>query len=192
MRFDSDSSQVASLPDDLTRDYSKFTVPQLKDRCRERGLSVSGTKAVLLERVLKDVEEQIEALQATTPLSRQGTQHVYSNQLVPAEAIDYLIDLVVEYLHANGGQANSRKVGLYLSANKSSLSNGGGNGSHQNQKLSALQELKIFYRSLRSFVLSFPDTFELAESSPSDDGTEEDDSPFSFSIMLQPGVKAKV
>jgi len=49
------------LPSDLTVDYTQCTVVQLKERCRERGLLVSGTKAVLLQRVQKDVDEQINA-----------------------------------------------------------------------------------------------------------------------------------
>jgi len=50
------------LPPELQIDYSTYTVAKMKDRCRERGLHVSGTKAVLLQRIRDDVQDQISQL----------------------------------------------------------------------------------------------------------------------------------
>jgi len=48
------------LPPDLTLDYTKLTVVQLKEHCKNRALPVSGRKAVLLDRIQQDVAMRIQ------------------------------------------------------------------------------------------------------------------------------------
>ena len=57
-----ETAKTFTIPPELKKDYSKSTVVQLKEICRERQLPVSGTKAVLLERIETDVEKQIKSL----------------------------------------------------------------------------------------------------------------------------------
>lgn len=57
-----ETTKTFTIPPELKKDYSKSTVAQLKEVCRERKLPVSGTKAVLLERIETDVEKQIKSL----------------------------------------------------------------------------------------------------------------------------------
>jgi len=137
------------LPEDLARDYSTCTVAQLKERCRERGLPVSGVKAELLERVELDKKEQIEAFESRSRDSAP-LDHGWP-PMVPEETIRHLEDLVVEYVKVRGGNANSRDVGRYLAANTSSA------GSSREAKTSALQELKSNYGSLANFVQLRPE-----------------------------------
>ena len=137
-----------SLPEELTRDYSKCTLAELKEFCRERGLPVSGKKAEVLERLTKDIDEEIERLKVSTNRS------ITTSTLTPEK---YLFALVEEYIHASGGKAGSRDLGRYLAANKSSEGALGGPNVP-----SALQELKEIYGSLKNFVFQF-DSFYIEE-----------------------------
>jgi hypothetical protein len=188
--------KLSSLPEDSTiHNYSQRTVKELRDICRERGLPVSGIKAVLVERVEKQEQEQMAARLAeksqlalwATPLlsvsplapdsAHSGQAPWTSTLLVKAtpEAIHYLQNLVVEYVQARGGSASSRDVGRYLAANKSSKIRSG----HGNPPgTTALQELKNAYGNLRNFVFCLNDIF-LKRDDPNDEGNH------SFQIDLQ-------
>jgi hypothetical protein len=139
----------SKLPEDLTRDYSVLTVNDLKARCRERNLPVSGVKAQLLERIKKDNEEQI--ARVVTEKRRDLPPASRSPSLTSSP--DYLHDLVFEYVKARGGKATSRDVGRYLAANRGSKSKFGA----YVEGLTALQELKDRYGSLLSFIAMQPD-----------------------------------
>jgi len=174
------------LPDDLTRDYSTFTVQQLRERCRERGLPVSGVKASLLERVeadvrsqVKEIEEEASSLTETTRRDGNGGGGVIEAlpqipqrhgwpPMVPEDVARHLEDLVVEFLRASGGKASSRNVGRFLAANKSS----------DGQAPSALQELKASYGSLVNFVQERSEVFEKSDDLADLEGK------FAFSVKL--------
>jgi len=79
---ESDLSNL-ELPHDLKEDYSTFTVAKLKDRCRERGLMVSGTKAVLLERITDDVTQQIKEIWEKDQIQQRDKHE--SRQLVASK-----------------------------------------------------------------------------------------------------------
>ena len=161
--------QQVSLPDDLTRDYSQFKVAELKEKCRERGLPVSGTKATLLERIEKDIRKQEDELQQqqqpiqfpprrmTVPASQVNAFPVTLSAPVTASSASahYLSELVKEYLHACGGKASSREVGRYLAANKSSISP----ATRGQPAVTALQELKEGFGSLGNFIANQSDLF---------------------------------
>ncbi|GAX13979.1 hypothetical protein FisN_5Lh109 [Fistulifera solaris] len=141
--------KTSKLPEDLIRDYSVLTVNDLKARCRERNLPVSGVKAQLLERIKQDNEEQI------ARLVKEKRRDPFSAPRSPSLTLspDYLHDLVFEYVKARGGKATSRDVGRYLAANRGSKSRFGA----YVEGLTALQELKDRYGSLLSFVAIQPD-----------------------------------
>lgn len=75
--------------DTVSVDYSQFTVAKLKERCRERGLLVLGTKAVLLQRVTDDLKADLRRQRekeeeeskrrmrnnSSTPTMGQGTEY---------------------------------------------------------------------------------------------------------------------
>lgn len=145
------------LPDDLTRDYSALTISDLKSRCRERQLPVSGVKAKLLERIKKDNEDQIAQLLKEKHFGRalSSTPKIASSSASP-ETIKHLRGLIFEYVRASGGIATSRDVGRYLAANRGSafaLEQSSTKG------LTALQELKDSYGSLIVFIIQQSDLF---------------------------------
>jgi hypothetical protein len=148
-------------PEELTRDYSGETVLKLKERCRERGLSVSGKKVELLKRIQQDVEEglvrpKVNAQSVTVPVS-------------------YIDGLVVEYLQASGGLASSRGVGRYLAANQASAER----TKDASSSVSALQELKTIHGSLIKYLKQSPALFYIEEREVVD-GEH-----FEFSVGLQ-------
>lgn len=155
-----------SLPPDLTRDYSQCTLKELRDRCRERGLLVSGLKSALLERVLRDVEEQIRDF-----TNQPARNHLTSfSTAASPESIEYLTELVMEYVKACGGSTNSRDVGRYLAANKASAGNSNeqqlaGRENEGRARLTALQELKDGFGNLGNFVIHRSDVFVKREES---------------------------
>ena len=143
--------RAISLPSDLTRDYSECTLKELKERCRKRGLPVSGVKRVLVERIEKDVKEQIAELSERNAVVQLASSTTSAGSAVTASAqsSNYLTDLVVEYVKARGGTANSRDVGRYLAANRPS---------DGTKRMTALQELKNGFGNLGNFVLQQSDT----------------------------------
>ena len=143
---------------------AQCTVKELKERCRERGLPVSGVKAVLLERVQTDVQEQVAKLEEqwlSSPSSANGSPVAESS----SQNTQYLKDLVHEYVHARGGSASSRDVGRYLAANKASQG-----------RQSALAELKDGFGSLANFVYQHSDAFSKRD---------EDSDTYAFQIGLK-------
>lgn len=168
------------LPEELTRDYSKYKVVELKEICKERGLLVSGTKPVLLERIQKDVAEKVTQLKKqkraamkrphiTGRINGEGQSRVQTSlssvQPVPQETTQYLVGLVREYVQARGGEAGSRDLGRYLAANGSS--DGGG------RNTSALVTLKNLYGGLAAFISSRSDEFTKIEEDSSIPGDYE-------------------
>lgn len=117
-------------------DFSQMKVVELKEICREKGLMVTGRKAELLERI-RASDEMIEQEELSpSPLEEE------------LKSLNYLEELLLEYLHASGGKASSRDVGRYLTANKPSTTM-----TAQNPTItSALSELKHVYGSLRQFI----------------------------------------
>lgn len=167
------------IPGELKRDFSELKVTELKEECRERGLPVSGTKAVLIERIQADVEKQIAELRrqhkAKTKMKRphitgrlhgeRSTRPV--NRPIPQvspETEQYLEELVKEYIKASGGKASSRDIGRYLSVNADSS---GQRASPEAGQTTALSELKGLYGGLNSFIVHREDSFEkVADDSP--------------------------
>jgi len=117
-------------------DYSAFTVAELKDMCREKGLKVSARKK----------SELIERIEAHT----ENEKSQLKNTDIDLEPEKYLEMLVLEYLHASGGKASSRDVGRYMAVNKASYER-----CLKGQHISALSEMKECYGSLNSFVRRF-------------------------------------
>jgi uncharacterized LabA/DUF88 family protein len=124
-------------------DYNTLTVVELKDICREKGLKIAAKKKI-------EIIERIEEHNASEKKQKQQVK-ITIGDLKPER---YLEMLVLEYLHATGGQASSRDVGRYLAANKASYKR------RLTEKLtvqpiSALIELKEIYGSLNIFVKAF-------------------------------------
>ena len=113
-------------------DYSSWTVVRLKELCREKGLTVSGTKGLLIERIHQAEEEDSEKVQTAD-----------SSNLSEKEILEqYLINLVKYYIHECRGYASSRDLGRYLSTNQASTS----------ASISALQELKNTFGGVAAFL----------------------------------------
>jgi uncharacterized LabA/DUF88 family protein len=137
------------VPEEPSHDYSTFTIVQLKEVCRERGLTVSGKKSELLERIVTDIDER------SSHKLQEGSREPTKSDHTPPRPADYLHGLVLEYLQASGGRASSRDVGRYLAANKASeerMKNG-------RARISALQELKELFGPLKQYVLQIPTFF---------------------------------
>jgi hypothetical protein len=157
-----------------------MTVNELKNVCREMGLALSGTKAVLIERIQNFLKTEQESGNNESILS--SNQRIMSVTTVSKESstFNYLRDLIEEYLHAKGGVAYSRTIGRYLAANKATSTSRG--------KTSALQELKALYGSLNNFLTKNTDTFLLIKDQSSigivgnDDPTTEN---YGFSVKLK-------
>lgn len=160
-----DSDEPVVIPQELKRDYSQCKVAELKEICRERGLLVSGTKAVLIERIQNDVDTKVLELERQQHASRmkmkrpritgringesnKGRTSTATPMPIDPEMEKYLENLVKEYIQAGGGQASSRDIGRYLAANSVS----GGQGT-------ALSELKRLYGGLSAFISNHPDSF---------------------------------
>lgn len=168
------------IPQELKRDYSQCKVMELKDICRERGLLVSGTKAMLIERIQNDVDQQVLELErqqqhgSRMKMKRpsitgriNGEQKGRTLSIIDPEMEKYLEGLVKEIIQAKGGQASSRDIGRYLAAN--TVSSGG----------TALSELKRLYGGLSAFISNRPDTFR----SFNDDST--DSTLFEYKVALK-------
>lgn len=150
-----------------TFDYYSFTVPKLKQACRDLGLSVSGTKATLLDRLneyAKDLPDQ-EEKRASIPIrhvSESPIRHVterksYRIPVVNEAVSSHLKNLMEEYLQARGGNCGSRDIGRYLNANQPSKSETDSTTTNK----TALNELKSAYGTLRAFASSFPENFSV-------------------------------
>jgi hypothetical protein len=166
------SDDAVKLPEDLVKDYSLCTVTELKERCRERGLAVSGVKSALLDRIQEDLKTQITRFKDelhSKQVTNGDSATAQSQKGTPQEASDdhLSVDLVVEYLRASGGKAGSASVGRYLAANN------------------ALQKVKVSYGSLSDFIHHYADTFELF-------GTPSGDENHNFQIVLRKDVTARV
>ena len=109
-------------------DFSKLTVVELKDICRERNLRVSGTKAILIERIQNDIEKEEENSSETT-----GDEESISK---------YLENLVKYYITQCGGNVSSRDLGRFLATNKA----------YKSDSISALQQLKDIFGGVASFL----------------------------------------
>ena len=131
------------LSEELTEDYTSYTVPMLRECCRERGLSTSGRKAELLERVQEYAKKEI---------AKKGDGEAPATQGLA----EYLLGLIREYLHASGGSANSRDIGRYLAANQMQKPG-------TVDKISANSLLKAKFGGLNNFVTSYEDLFEVDE-----------------------------
>jgi hypothetical protein len=125
-------------------DYNALTIPELKEICRENGLKITAKKKIeLIERIEDHLKG--ENLQAKAKNAHSSPE-------------EHLRSLILEYLHASGGQASSRDVGRYLAANKTNnerLLREESNG----RPPSALAELKETYGSLKTFVKKIPNFY---------------------------------
>lgn len=177
------AKESLELPPDLSADYSTFKVAELKERCRDRGLPVSGTKAVLLERVEADVEEEKKRLEeehkannqrkgtirpvATARLNIQPSFQLelekFDTENIDPAIKEHLINVIKEYLQASGGRAGSRDIGRYLAANKAL---------DTDQYVSALQELKKHYGSFVNFIMANNDVFSRGKQHLTREGKE--------------------
>jgi len=182
------------IPEELQRDFTKCKVVELKEECRERGLSVTGTKAVLIERIQADVEQQISELQRQHEATRMRRPQISGRingdmrsrppsfrpfepvEGVPPETDKYLEGLVKEYIQASGGQAGSRDIGRYLAINADSS---GQRGTPEQGKTTALTELKGLYGGLNAFILNHGESFEKF------DDDSRDTTSFEFQVSLR-------
>lgn len=147
--------QQMEPPPPTKRDYSHYTVVRLKEYCRDRGLAVSGVKAALIERLQEDDELQRQMTAPTTTAKYQALKSDVS-RLPSSPTIEYLVDIVKEYIKASGGTASSRDIGRYLNANLSyAAREQGGLG-----QTTALSELKGIFGSLAKCINVYPDIFK--------------------------------
>ena len=176
-------------PLELTEDYSEFTVVKLKDACRSRGLPVSGTKAVLLERIQEDVEAEIsllrqrheEAIKSTAaarPVIRPRATVFLNNRgglehfdKIDPEVTKHIAGLIEEYIHARGGTAGSRDVGRYLASSAASTV-AGEDSEGQRRRVTALVELKETYGSLANYVMANEERFSKGRQDLSEKGKQ--------------------
>lgn len=162
---DENLSSDECIPPDLQVDYSSYTVLRLKERCRERGLPVSGTKAVLLQRIEKDVLDQLQQLKNKKPRTQNGVDYRITK---------HLLQLIKYYISQNGGTASSRNVGRYLSAN---IAHSISNSTLSDKKMTALQQLKYNFGSLATFLNYQNDIFTINHNNG--------DESFSFDVSLE-------
>lgn len=129
-------------------DYNALTVPELKEICREKGLKISAKKKIELVQRIEEHMKSEKSQPKNTPAELSSEE--------------YLKSLVLEYVQASGGQASSRDVGRYLSANKASPKRRQEN--RRDSPISALAELKEIYGSLNSFVKERDDFYSISGS----------------------------
>mmetsp|Transcript_4339 Transcript_4339/g.11912 ORF Transcript_4339/g.11912 Transcript_4339/m.11912 type:complete len:739 (-) Transcript_4339:884-3100(-) len=129
-------------------DYSTWTVAQLKERCRERNLSMSGLKADLIERVSEDAKtDQSDHSNFWKHWTTRRDEFVKPPNF-SEDVAHHLQGLVKEYLTVCGGTASSRDIGRILQQYKSS-----------DGRSSALEELKANYGSFTNFIDSSSDLY---------------------------------
>ena len=141
-------------------ELSKLTVPALKEMCRERNLHVSGTKAILIERIINDIK---------TILRVESTLE----EKVADPISKYLEDLVKYYISQSSGLVTSRDLGRFLATNKA----------FQSHSLSALQELKENYGGVASFLNQRTDIFTIVRDHNNEPGDSSDN--YNFGIKLK-------
>ena len=110
MRGERQEWKKDSKTKDKDDDFSSWTVVKLKERCKERSLPVSGTKAVLIERILSDVEKQ----KIESPAKGE------SNGYVDPSVAKHIEDLVKYFLLENGGVTNLKSLVRFLASNNAS------------------------------------------------------------------------
>jgi uncharacterized LabA/DUF88 family protein len=135
----------SDLIDECKEDLNTRTVLELKEICRKNGLGVSGKKIDLIERI-------------QTHESHHREKKGKTEGVTPEK---YFENIILEYLHANGGSANMRQVGRYLFANWATKDRQK-REANPRSKVSALEELKEIYGSLAAFVKESP-LFKLGE-----------------------------
>lgn len=123
-------------------DYSSYTLEKLKDYCRLHKLPVSGRKTDVYQRVI----DHSTSIQSKENYNDSNSHKSNNNDyFIPDEktsiVIQHLDSLIQEYIHACGGQAGSRDLGRYLTANSSSSTSS-----------SALEELKENFGTLKNYV----------------------------------------
>lgn len=173
--------KLDALHPSLTEDYTTFTVARLKERCRERGIPVTGTKAILLGRVQEDVRNQISELKAKvnqivdarrsdTALPTPGVKGALPKSNVDPKVTMHIEKLIKYYISQTGGAVSSRDLGRYLAANNARFP-----GLFA-KKVTALQELKDNFGTLASFFDYKNDIFHISQTPDSSD--------YSFTIEL--------
>jgi len=159
-------ADLDNLPTDPVEDYTTFTVARLKERCRERGLQVSGTKAILLGRIQEDVANQIrqrkeqvnQSVVTQEPrTSGRGTRRSTLQGDISSGVTRHIEDLIKYYISQIGDEVSSRDLGRFLAANTAYIPGSG------YRKITALQELKENFGNLASFFEHTNDVFELTD-----------------------------
>lgn len=145
-------------------DYSTWTVVNLKELCREKQLPVSGTKAVLIERIQK-AEEEADKIVHESSSRASGLSNKDSLE-------KYLVDLVKYYIVESRGYASSRDLGRYLATNY--------RASEKSNNRSASQELKDTFGGVAAFLNQQSHIFTTVKE-PSDG----DPKNYSFGIKLK-------
>lgn len=92
-------------------DFSSWTVVKLKEKCRELNLPVSGTKAVLLDRIVSDKKTRT----IGSPAKNIPVPNDYD-----VDVSKHIEDLVKYYLLEHGGVANLKSLALFLASNNAS------------------------------------------------------------------------
>jgi len=149
-----------NLPPDLVEDYTTFTVVRLKERCRERGIPVTGTKAILLGRVQEDVANQTSQLkdQVNQAVDQKASaKRTTLKDKISSQVTRHIEDLIKYYISQMGGEVSSRDLGRFLAANVAYMPGSGG------KKITALQELKENFGNLASFFEYKNKVFELSD-----------------------------
>lgn len=92
-------------------DISSWTVVKLKEKCKELNLPVSGTKAVLFDRIVSDKKTRtIESTAKSIPVPND----------YDVDVSKHIEDLVKYYLLEHGGVANLKSLALFLASNNAS------------------------------------------------------------------------
>jgi hypothetical protein len=154
-------------------DLSIFTVTKLKEMCRERNLHVSGTKALLIERIENDVENETQHSTSFESLSNTKRENTMQNE--EEQTSKYLEELVSYYITQSGGHVSSRDLGRFLSTNKA----------YKSDSLSALQQLKKTFGGVASFLNQRTHIFSTMRDQ--DQTNSESSNNFSFQVELREG-----
>jgi hypothetical protein len=124
-----------------------MTVVDLKDKCRDRGLKVSGTKKELVDRLDLDEDERL-SHPAPRVMDAKGLK-----------LNSYLSGVVKDIILSSGGSLGSRDLGRFLQ--KVPPSPAGARGS------TALKELKEQHGNIKRFLDENRELFQYQVSNPS-------------------------